>query len=168
MTGAGRIEVIETARLTLCRQRPEDARALARLMADWDLVRMTATWPHPVTEDFARHRIEERMGAPGFYALAWHSAELIGMAHVAERAIGYLIAKPHWGRGYATELATALVEHGFQSRNEPFLEAKVWEDNPASSRVLLKLGFTEVGRHTAMNRARGQELSGIDYRLERP
>lgn len=168
MTVAGRIDQIDTARLTLRRLRLADAPALAAVMADWDVVRMTGSWTFPVEEAHARSRIAERLDAPGFYALVWLRGEPVGMAHVADGAIGYLLAKDQWGRGYATEVAHGLVDHGFTVQNEPCLGAKVWADNPASSRVLEKLGFHEVGRHTALNRARGEKLGGIDYRLERP
>ncbi len=168
MTVTGRFDQIDTARLTLRRLRLDDAPALAAVMGDWDVVRMTGTWSHPVDAAYVRRRIEERLDQPGFYALVLLGDDPVGMAHVAEGAIGYLLAKDHWGRGYATEVAAALVAHGFSVQDAPFLTAKVWADNPASSRVLEKLGFREVGRHTAVNRARGENLGGIDYRLERP
>jgi RimJ/RimL family protein N-acetyltransferase len=58
--------------------------------------------------------------------------------------MGYWIARAHWGRGYATEASRALIEIartlGFDQ-----LEGSHFVDNPASGRVLEKLGFQPLG-----------------------
>lgn len=56
--------------------------------------------------------------------------------------IGYAIHNNYWGRGYATECVRGLVKLGFDDIGLHRLEAHVNLDNPASSRVLEKAGFT--------------------------
>ena len=54
--------------------------------------------------------------------------------------IGYLLAEPTWGKGYATELVTGLVE-ALRSEAPMTLLGGVDTKNPASARVLEKAGF---------------------------
>lgn len=58
-----------------------------------------------------------------------------------EIEVGYRFAKPHWGRGYATEAAAASVRYGFGTLNLPRIVAVVAPPNTASSHVLEKIGL---------------------------
>ena len=58
-----------------------------------------------------------------------------------ERAVGYWIGRPYWGRGYAT---CALAEFLAEMLGRP-LHARVAEHNVGSIRVLAKCGFAIVG-----------------------
>ncbi len=51
----------------------------------------------------------------------------------------------HWGQGFATEAAEAVVRMGFQAQGYERLTSRYHADNPASGRVLIKLGFKPVG-----------------------
>ena len=59
--------------------------------------------------------------------------------------LGYMLAEEAWGKGYATELLSGLIEHlqscGYVSR----IQSGVGIDNKASARVLEKVGFTKSG-----------------------
>lgn len=61
-----------------------------------------------------------------------------------EPEIAFEFLRRHWGRGYATESASAIVELA-RTTGLPRLRASVWEWNTASRRVLAKLGFAETG-----------------------
>ena len=58
--------------------------------------------------------------------------------------MGYWIAREHWNRGFATEAGMALLAIA-ESLRLPALEASYFIDNPASGRVLEKLGFQPTG-----------------------
>lgn len=66
--------------------------------------------------------------------------------------LGYTLARAVWGRGYATELGRALVEHAFTVLRVPRVVAQVEPGNLASRRVLEKLGMTERELRTAYGR----------------
>jgi RimJ/RimL family protein N-acetyltransferase len=59
--------------------------------------------------------------------------------------LGYWIAQPHWGRGYATEAARAVLDMAFWSLRLDRIEAGHFPDNQGSARVLAKLGFIPRG-----------------------
>jgi RimJ/RimL family protein N-acetyltransferase len=59
--------------------------------------------------------------------------------------MGYWIGKPFWNNGYCTEAARAVVEYGFGPLGLERIYANYLARNPASGRVLHKLGMTEEG-----------------------
>lgn len=166
--GQGAGDVIVTPRLTITRQTLEDAQALHAIMSHWDVVRMTGTWPHPVSLEFVRERIGSRMDEEGFFGIVRDGGLPVGTGQFAKGEIGYLLAPSHWGRGLGTEVARALVSYGFETSGCHEIRAKVWSDNPASSRILAKLGFRETERTLDENRARQKRLTTIHYSLPRP
>jgi RimJ/RimL family protein N-acetyltransferase len=59
--------------------------------------------------------------------------------------LGYWIGKSYWGAGYATEAAAAVIEHGFTTLGLNRIHAHHMRRNPASGRVLQKLGMLYEG-----------------------
>ena len=57
----------------------------------------------------------------------------------------YLLQPDRWGRGLATEALGGLVAHGFRTRGVRRMTARCLPENPASSRVLEKVGFKREG-----------------------
>ncbi len=62
-----------------------------------------------------------------------------------EVELAYRLHKKYWGLGYATELAIALVEYGFQKLSLPKIIALHHPDNLASKRVIEKTGMHPCG-----------------------
>jgi [ribosomal protein S5]-alanine N-acetyltransferase len=63
----------------------------------------------------------------------------------ARGEIGYWVGLPYWGQGYATEAARALVHFGFSRLGLHRVQARHLSRNPASGRVLQKLGMALEG-----------------------
>ena len=77
--------------------------------------------------------------------------ELVGSIGFGRRPngaleFGYWIARPYWGRGYATEAGRAVIDIARKALRLPKLDAGHFLDNPASGRVLEKLGFRPTGQ----------------------
>jgi ribosomal-protein-alanine N-acetyltransferase len=75
--------------------------------------------------------------------------------------IGYSIEQKYWGRGLATEMAVAMIEHGFTDAAILEIAGLTTTDNVASQRVLEKAGLTRDG-----NLRRGEEDLAF-FRLKR-
>lgn len=59
-----------------------------------------------------------------------------------QREIGWTFAEAHWGKGYATEAARAVIAHAFGPRLAlPVLYAQTSTSNEASTRMMQRLGF---------------------------
>jgi RimJ/RimL family protein N-acetyltransferase len=79
--------------------------------------------------------------------------------------MGYWIARPHWGRGFATEACGALIDIA-RTLGLATLEGSHFIDNPASARVLEKLGFEAIGIVAPrLSCARGTEVPARLMRL---
>lgn len=151
----------------------DDAEALHGLLSDWDVVRMTGSipWPPDRAETDARCRpLDPSEGLAGH---VFHGDAFVGTCAVQQTEkgpmLGYMIAPWAWGRGFATEVAAAVLAEVWPRYDWPWVRATVFEDNPASIRVVEKLGFVEVERGGGTSRARGGgPLPARRYRLYRP
>ena len=85
------------------------------------------------------------------------SGTLIGDAGLEVTAdgveLGYTLARAWWGQGLATEAARLCVAAAFGPLELPRLLAVADVDNPASARVLTRLGFVEDAEVIAYGRA---------------
>ncbi|MFO6446689.1 GNAT family N-acetyltransferase [Erythrobacter sp. NE805] len=59
-----------------------------------------------------------------------------------QREIGWTFAEAHWGQGYATEAARAVIVHAFAALRLPVLWSQTSDSNAASTRMMRRLGFT--------------------------
>lgn len=143
-----------TTRLLLRPGWSQDAPALFETIGDERIVRnlATAPWPYRPEDADAWLATERRVSEPSLliFLHGGGAPELIGAVGFGRRPtgeteFGYWIARRHWGRGYATEAGRAILataRHGLRLRR---LDAGHFLDNPASGRVLEKLGFRPTG-----------------------
>jgi RimJ/RimL family protein N-acetyltransferase len=132
----------------------EDAPTLHAAIADEAVVRnlATAPWPYRM-EDAEAYLSAERKPRDVSLLVFRRTAgppELIGTVGLGRRPdgpieLGYWIARRWWNRGYATEAAQAVIGIARDSLRLPRLRAGHFLDNPASGRVLEKLGFRAAG-----------------------
>jgi ribosomal-protein-alanine N-acetyltransferase len=145
---------LTTERLVLRPFALDDAPAVQRLASDREVALNTLLIPHPYPDGAAEEWIKghddqsnnhifaiapraggEVMGAIGLHADRQH-----------ERAeIGYWIGVPYWGNGYATEAAKAVVAYAFDNLGAHRVFAFHFTRNPASGRVLQKIGMQREG-----------------------
>jgi RimJ/RimL family protein N-acetyltransferase len=143
-----------TERLLLRPGWAEDARALHQAIADERIVRnlASAPWPYRLADAEAFLSTERDPASMGLLMFRRTDAapELVGCAGFGRRPsgaieFGYWVARPHWGKGYATEAGRALVALARDSLRLGKLHAGHFLDNPASGRVLEKIGFRPTG-----------------------
>ncbi|MBM2576532.1 GNAT family N-acetyltransferase [Jannaschia sp. Os4] len=143
-------------RLAFRALRPSDAPDIVRHISDDAVWPWLTRVPHPYatadaeafialfSDPAKRTWVVERDGA--FVGVVSHGGEL-----------GYWIARPHWGRGYATEAATALLADHFAASDAP-VPSGYHAGNDRSARVLAKLGFRPTGAVVETETARGDTV----------
>lgn len=89
----------------------------------------------------------------------------VGPTTVAE--LGYWLAKPYWGQGLMTAAVTVFCRYAFEVLQVHKLEAKVFDENAASGRVLEKCGFKLEGYIREHAYRRGAFLDDREYGLLR-
>jgi RimJ/RimL family protein N-acetyltransferase len=156
------------------------AAALHALIDDWQVVRMLAVVPWPVTledvEAFAAGAGRPAGDEQSFTVL--FEGQPIGVGGVKRPGsgepprvmprLGYWIGRPHWGKGLGTELAAALTARAFASFPEAtVVGAGVFADNPGSRRVLEKLGYRSDGSTETFCRARDCRVETVEMLMTR-
>jgi RimJ/RimL family protein N-acetyltransferase len=104
--------------------------------------------------------------------LVRRSGRLIGACDLAlagrgEADLGYMLARRHWGHGYGTELARALVEFGFETLALRRMSAIVAVENERSRRVLENAGLRWEGLTRRHIRAAGRSWDCHRYAIDR-
>lgn len=142
-----------TARLALRPLRAGDAPVMTRLADDFDIARMTTSIPHPFMKGHAEDFIA-RMGAcdearEAAFAIDGAHEGFMGVIGLhptpGGTELGYWLGRAFWGRGLATEAATAAVKWAERRWGRRFLVSGHFVDNAASGRVLSKVGFLYTG-----------------------
>ena len=147
--------MIRTSRLLLRRLTPADAPAVQRLAGERAIAENTLHIPHPDPEGAAAAWIERQAeqcdGGKALILAMVADAELVGAIGIHDRndhdraELGYWVGVPYWGRGYATEAGLALLAHSFGVLRLNRVFAIHYSRNPASGRVLQKLGMRQEG-----------------------
>lgn len=146
--------VLYTDRLTLRPFTQDDAPAVQILVSAYEVALNTLSIPHPypdggAAEWIARHDEDYEQERIVHFAIEAEKNVVgaIGLIlkgdGVAE--LGYWIGVPYWGHGYVTEAARAVLQYGFEERKLRRIFACYMTRNPASGRVMEKLGMTYEG-----------------------
>jgi ribosomal-protein-alanine N-acetyltransferase len=134
-----------------------DAPVVQRMAGDKDIASVTVNIPHPYEDGMAEkwigtHRPGFESGKEAVFAIVRRECgTLIGAIELTinrehERAeLGYWIGKPYWGNGYCTEAAREVVKYGFDELRLTRIQATHFVRNPASGRVMQKIGMTYEG-----------------------
>lgn len=165
---------IRSERLFLRPAWPEDWAELHAVVNDAAVVRNLARAPWPYRADDAQLFVNRPQVAryPDFLVTlpGAEGARIIGCAGIAPGEVnggelGYWIARAHWGQGYATEAARAVLSVA-QALQHDRIEASHFLDNPASGRVLRKLGFKPTGEHRPRrSEGRGTVVTSVVYEM---
>jgi RimJ/RimL family protein N-acetyltransferase len=149
------VPALRTVRLVLRGIEPGDTEDIVKVFANPEMSRFFAADFHDPAQ--ARAMVRRRLAYDGPDGMGHWVIELdgsvIGIGHlrpswelpgdVAE--IGYYVEQAYGGKGLATEVASALLDHGFATLGVPAVWALIHESNVASLRLARRLGFLDVG-----------------------
>jgi len=152
------IPTLHTARLTLRPFTLDDAAEVQRLAGAREVAAHTLNIPHPYADGLAEDWIggHQEMYARG-EGINWAIERradgallgAIGLMGIHKRharvELGYWIGTPYWNRGYCTEAAGTVVRYGFEELGLHRIYAQHMTRNPASGRVMQKIGMSHEG-----------------------
>lgn len=149
---------LETERLVLRPFSMADAAVVQRLAGDKEIASTTLNIPHPYEDGMAEawigaHQENFERGDSVTFALVRRTDKaLVGViglnisqAH-ARAELGYWVGQPYWNKGYCTEAAQKVIHYGFETLGLVRIFARHLKRNPASGRVMQKVGMIYEGR----------------------
>ena len=155
--------VIETERLLLRPFDSEDAKDIQKLAGNRKVSEATRNIPYPYKDGIAEEWIsnhvscwKNRTGA--IYAVTEKiSKKLFGAVSLVEingaaAKLGYWMGEPYWDKGYSTEAAKALLQFAFTGMGVKKVIAEHLSSNPASGRVMEKIGMLYVNQIQKLDR----------------
>lgn len=169
-------ETLTTARLTLRPLLLADAKAYAHYGSDFEVARMTGSFPHPFPQLSAEFKIMQlqsfvRRKLAYIYVLSQDDGTFMGdftlfrnRAEPGEDAsftLGYWIGRPFWAQGFISEAAQAVVSEARTTFGTDLrLLASIYHDNLGSMAIVKKLGFTR-------KKVEGQESTRRGFSMAR-
>ena len=125
-----------------------------------------------VTAWFATHE-QEWTESRAYRFVVEHDGRMIGLVDLdrvtgTEATLGYWFEQASWGQGFGLEAAQAVVEFGFAQLGLERLKAGHAADNPASGRILTRLGFRFVDAASRYSKSRDCDVLQRRYVAERP
>jgi len=165
--------VLETERLMLRRPTLADVSAITRLANDRRIAENTRRLPHPYSQDhaieFVRGTAEDNRGAVfliennfvpiGVVGVNWHQPDA--------PELGYWLGVEHWGQGFGTEAARAVIDFTFEEFDIEQLMSGARVTNPSSRNILEKCGFQWSGVELHRFEALGSSTPVDRFRLSR-
>ena len=164
--------VLETERLQLRRPTLADVKAITRLASDRRIAENTRL-PHPYSQEHAVAFVRATASDGTDMAfLIEHNFAPIGMAGInfGEREapeLGYWLGFEHWGQGFGTEAARAVIDYFFEEFAHEQLFASARVVNPRSRNILEKCGFQWTGVELHRFAALGSSSPVDCFRLSR-
>ncbi len=155
--------VIETERLLLRPFHNEDAKDIQKLAGNRKVSETTLNIPYPYNDGMAvewisNHAVSWKNRTGAIYAVTDKiSKKLLGAVSLvaingAEAELGYWIGEPYWGKGYCTEASKVLVRVAFSDMGIKRLTAEHLSSNPASGKVMIKIGMRHVNQTQKLDR----------------
>jgi len=172
-----RYPTLQTERLILREFTLEDAPEVRRLAGAPEIARMTLLIPHPYEDGMAEEWISSlrpsyEAGEQMIFAMVLREGgELVGCigmdlnARDKNAELGYWVGKPYWGQGYCTEAAREMVRYGFEVLGLHRIHANHFGSNPASGRVLQKVGMSHEGTRREHYKKWGEYEDRVEYGL---
>ncbi len=148
---------LRTERLLLRPFTPKDAPTVQKLAGSKAIADTTLNIPYPYPNGLAEswigsHAPRFRNGRGAIYAITLPENPLvigsIGLVTIPDHQraeMGYWLGQPYWGQGYMTEAARELLRYGFTELGLNRIYATHFSRNPASGRVMQKIGMQYEG-----------------------
>ena len=162
---------ITTKRLVLKRPDISINQALfASLVGDWDIAKWLSDVPYPYTEKHAEKFIK-RSSPDDLRFSVFYDGILVGGVGLSfednnQLDLGYWIAKDYWGNGFATEASKGLIDYVKNETEFKAITACYVKGNKTSAKVLMKLGFIEIGECEEYFLSRKETMDCVDLILD--
>jgi RimJ/RimL family protein N-acetyltransferase len=167
--------ILETERLRIRPYTEADIPELLPLVGAREVAATTLRIAHPYAEQDARKFLELAKQPDKLWLAITTKADGRQIGGIGLRIdrehqhaeLGYWLGVPYWGKGYATEAAREVLRYGFEELGMHRIFASHFGQNPASGRVLNKIGMKQEGCQRQHVRKWGEFVDSELYGLLR-
>ena len=162
---------IKTKRLVLKKPtKKTNKKLIVSQIGDWEVVKWLSGVPYHYTEQKAEEWLNNINDDDLLFSIFRNNSLIGGVGLSLEEDndldLGFWIGRGHWGKGYATEAAMALIQYVNKEFNLKQINACYIKGNTGSSNVLMKLGFMEIGECEVYFLSRKKTMSCIKLLLK--
>ncbi len=163
--------ILRTERLILRRPRSDDVAAMHVILSDPIAMRYWSTLPHATlaeTEAWIAKTIDAIIAGECDDFFIEREGLLIGKAGLWHRnELGFLFSPTVWGKGYAREALSAVIDRAFSVGGHDALRAEADPRNERCLRLLARLGFRETGRAERTFHVGGEWSDSVYFALSK-
>ena len=158
---------IETERLTLKKLGISDKDRLIYLIGDSRVSETLSNVPYPYTDEDAEYWLNS-VNTSEFKLSIFRNSVLIGGIGLTPEddgywEFGYWLGFEYWGKGYATEACNGLLNYAKTNTSYKNFKANVYKGNTASSKVLEKVGFRQIGEGKVFSLSEQENIPCLNY-----
>jgi len=163
---------INTLNLIIKKPDKKDISSLVKELNNWNISKWLVEVPYPYSINDANFWITKTQ-QDEFSFNIYVKNNLIGGISLSKKfddtkwELGYWIGEEYWGNGYAIEACENLIKYFFTNTNNRQIYASHMVDNIKSKKIILTLGFKEVGVGRKYSLSRQEDVEDINYQLKK-
>ena len=163
---------LEITTLNLVLKKPDykDITSIIEELNNWNISKWLVEVPYPYSINDANYWIKKTK-EDEFSFNIYLNNKLIGGISISKKlgntkwALGYWIGEKYWGNKYAKEACESLIKYFFTNTSNNIIYASHMNDNMKSKKIILSLGFKEIGLGSKYSLSRQEEIENINYQL---
>jgi len=161
---------ITTLNLVLKKPDNKDITSLIEELNNWNISKWLVEVPYPYSINDANYWIKKTK-EDEFSFNIYLNNKLIGGISISKKLgntkweLGYWIGEKYWGNKYAKEACESLIKYFFTNTSNNIIYASHMKDNMKSKKIILSLGFKEIGLGSKYSLSRQEEIEDINYQL---
>ena len=161
---------IYTDNLIIKKPSQEHLNSLIKELNNWKISQWLVNVPYPYTINDAQYWLKKTKEDDYSFNI-FLKKKLIGGISITNKEnntkpeLGYWIGESFWGKRYAYETCTNLIEYFFSNTSHNIIYASHMKDNIKSKKILINLGFKFVTNGKKFSISRNEMVDDIDYEL---
>ena len=161
---------LHTDNLIIKKPSEEHSNSLTKELNNWNISKWLIEVPYPYTIEDANYWIKKTKDEEFSFNIFLKN-KLIGGISITNKQnntkpeLGYWIGENFWGKKYAYEACTNLIEYFFSNTSHNIIYASHMKDNIKSKKILINLGFKFVSNGKKFSISRNEIVNDLDYQL---
>ena len=161
---------IYTDNLIIKKPSEEHLNSLIKELNNWKISQWLVNVPYPYTINDAQYWLKKTKEDDYSFNIFLKNKLIGGISitnkeYNAKPELGYWIGEDFWGKRYAQEACTNLIQNFFSNTSHNVIYASHMKDNIKSKKILINLGFKFVSNGKKFSTSRNEIVDDLDYQL---